>query len=168
MTRLAHDHIHNTDADSSVISVFQASVTLTNAQIKALPTTPVEVVAAPGPGQAIQFINGFHRLHLVTDYTNVHVSANLVLKNSGNTMSHSNPFRVGDTLYLDYGAPIDLHGTFTPKTVFDTLVFEQGAWVAFENEGLDIAASNVPNGDFTGGSSSNELSISVVYALVDV
>lgn len=53
-------------------------VVLTDAQVKALPTTGIQIVPAPGAGKALSFVAGLAVAHKVAGYTNVDQYANII------------------------------------------------------------------------------------------
>ena len=55
----------------------KADIALTNAQIIALPTTPITVVAAPGANKILIPWTAFLHLTWVADYTNIDASSQL-------------------------------------------------------------------------------------------
>jgi hypothetical protein len=59
------------EATGQPSGVLSASVTLTNAEIKALPTTPISIVAAPGAGKMIVPVFGYVLSDLTTAYSGI-------------------------------------------------------------------------------------------------
>ena len=70
---MAYD-IQNQIADNNGISagkILEKEVTLTSAQILAMNATPIELIAAPGPGKILEFVSAILFLdHGGTDYAN--------------------------------------------------------------------------------------------------
>jgi hypothetical protein len=62
---------------SNLSLVYSSSVTLNDAQIKALPTTPFEVVPALGAGIMIYPMHCLFALNSVADYTNIDTEADM-------------------------------------------------------------------------------------------
>ena len=79
---MAYD-IENQIADTegkTAGKVFEKEVRLTSTQIKAMNGTPIELVAAPGPGKIIEFVSAVLFLdHGGTDYAN---GGNIVVRSS--------------------------------------------------------------------------------------
>ena len=79
---MAYD-IENQIADNegkTAGKVFEKEVSLTSAQILAMNATPIELIAAPGPGKIIEFVSAVLFLdHGGTDYAN---GGNIVVRSS--------------------------------------------------------------------------------------
>jgi hypothetical protein len=148
--------------------VHQATVLLTDAQIKALPTTAVEIVAAPGanllivPPAALGSA-GFISLSLdwSSDYTNVNAAAKIrVILGGGHHVDYAEDsfFRWGqDVIYLletlGGGSVAGGYGPNNPSNIVNQPVY------------FDV--TNASDGNFTGGDASNTLRVSVSYLILD-
>lgn len=166
--------ILQTTADAGV--VLSRTVVLTNAQILALPTTPVTLVPAPGSGFMNVFIQASLRASIVGVYTNVDPDE-CYLAIDDNSVDLSN--------YL-----ANVTAT-TPTTTYFTDVFENTGSRSFylvpqtlnldpasdlwgniakvnqdgANKIMQIQASNNGAGVFTGGDAGNTLTVTVYYAV---
>lgn len=165
-----------------------ATVTLTDAQIKALPTTPVEIIPQPGSGKTIIPLNGVITFNITTGYTN------LGWDGIGGIIS----------LYLNIGSilaytPIDTAGVNSslagvnnnswwmnsgnnrvyentdPDVVWGIYVAGQGkVFDAQNNTALVLyldnytAAYETNLGNLTGGDSANTLKVTVYYTIIDL
>jgi hypothetical protein len=161
------------DWTGPVALVRQATVTLTDAQVKALPTTPVEIV----PGVAdkmVQFLFGLWRCDFQAGtYTDAYQSGHVNLC-----------FAVGGAKQsLSYNESID--GAFADNSGVHTIQFAPfhqlsggGAapWASWITEVASVAGQplllqNHPGGsavDLTGGDSANTLKVTVFYVVVDL
>lgn len=153
-----------------------AIVTLTDANIKALPTTDFQLVAAPGAGVRINLISAdFYINTTAAVYTNINAASWASLRI--NSLDVSN--------YLgDSGAPLgtrlaDILNsalitqlTLSPRTVVDYVngwgvlpAQTQGAG-SFLNQPLMLHVDNAAAGNFTGGNAANSLIINTLYTLI--
>jgi len=153
---------------TSVVS--RAAVTLTNAQIKALPSTQVELVPAPGVNFAIAVMSMGCRLNTVAGaYTNVDANGQLIgaygnwdndatasLKTSG-ILDHAG----WEAFWVVGGISLPNVAAYT-----SVLLAESGALSDVENAPIKLAASNA--GDYTAGNAANTLKVTVFYATFDV
>jgi hypothetical protein len=166
-------------------SLLVASVTLNNDQILALPTTPVEIVEAPGVGKALHYIGGFAVLdNRAGTYGNVGEVGDPGVGNASvlrivNGNWQSSIVAVWDWALTDgsdkvafslapYSDRFELTGQPDPQTTID-------GWSdylpAFENQPMSIRCGNgwvSPIGDLTGGDPANTLAVTVYYAVADV
>lgn len=141
------------------LAVLSRTVTLTDAQIKALPTTEVEVVPAPGPGLIVVPVVALLFLTSTADYTNQ------------DTPSFNIVWPAGDaTIYADGGLLdstnrfVALHGAS-----FDVAGSQYGfAFNSVVNTALSIDGNNGVAGNFTGGNAGNSLRVTVLYTVIDV
>lgn len=144
----------------------QATVTLTNAQIKTLPSLPMEVVAAPGANRMLLPVYGAVVLNAVAGaYADTDGGA-VLLKYVG---GHSNgstygtiPFNQADITVCGLGSESNIKnyggGDWTfwgPEDLQSVLV----------NKALAIACEN--GTDFTGGHADNSLTVTVAYMVLD-
>lgn len=149
-----------------IIVVHHQSITLTDAQIKALPTTPIELVDAPGAGVAVVALRFVQRTDAMAGaYSNVNAAA-LFNYSYGNT---GNPF-----LDLPAGGITANRLTDDAGIAFDMF---NGWWQTVGNSWDDVSdfvdqplrfdAFNDSDGNFTGGHASNSLTLWVVYVLLN-
>jgi hypothetical protein len=139
--------------------------TLTDAEIKALPSTPIAIAAAPGAGIARMPIYATLNLDWTANYTNIHGASQLIMRSLGD----SNPLLA----YLDETDQSGVTGLLAPGQ--DTLALMQPPGLALStfilaqygidpngilNTAINFTAVNSA-GDFTGGNAANTLRINL-------
>lgn len=157
-----------------------ASVTLTNAQIKALPTTGVQVVAAPGSGKWLRLIGVTYSTDTAAGaYTNVNPTyADIHIDLGGGT--YAGGYVATDPSVTPALATVANMLTYAQQTVVQGLPYAEGyggytgvGYVstpaplrsAVENKALNVAADNSGSGNFTGGHAANSLKVTIYYAV---
>lgn len=155
------------------------TTTLTNAQIKALPTTAIELIAAPGAGFMLVPISAVARLTWVADYTNIDAGCQLaVTQESGAatnpvflTILEENPdigvsglLALGDSSFAIFGPRM------WGAAAASNFVHASGGWNTFsvENLPLYLRATNGVSGAFTGGDAGNSLKVTVIYTVIAI
>lgn len=157
-----------------VQTILSSKTTLTDAQIKALPTTPVALVPAPDEGKMILFHRASLLFKRTADYTNIGNRSFLYINASdqlgggvSQKLSDYNRFEI--TNFLAYGADAiallpAAAGTPDGFLSYDTFYFiGTGLYLMFQNEGDEGAV-----GDLTGGDPANTLEVTVFYSIVDL
>lgn len=161
-------------AASSAVVVYQQTITLTDAQIKALPTTPVEVVAAPGENRVLIPVSAMAVSEFsANDYTNVDAEATMSL-GWGNTVA-STRAHIGNGTWFDaWGGPGQgrVFGFILAPTlaIRDTAIISETGRQDIIDEPLTLIVNNGEPGDgnFTGGNVANTLQVTVLYMVVDL
>lgn len=141
-------------------TVQQATVTLTDAQIKALPSTPVEVVGTPASGKAYVLVNVTLNGSFVAAYTNLTGHGwweDLGLYAQGTYGSGQVSDFTGLDGFLNY----------TSDRGLVTLGPYQWMKRPASAASFELVALN-DTGDFTGGHASNTLTVSVLYYVLDL
>jgi hypothetical protein len=169
-----------TVAANSVV-LLHSLTTLTDAQVKALPTTPVQLVATPGAGFWIKPLAVTYQTHVVGAYTNLNAT-------------YVDFHQTLDTYYVSYG-PVD-DSTTTPAltnvtallTTVADLVQEigqpnlaavgasattqgyvqqvsQAGTGQLGNKPLMMNIDNNGSGNLTGGNASNTLKVKIYYVI---
>ena len=140
---------------ASVQTVYSQTATLTDDQIKALPTTQVEIVAAPGAGKIIIPLFGGSAVLTGANYTNKSSDALLSVSMAGFVF-----YSYEIASLVDFG-----EDAFLPFIVATANLPETTALMA--NEPLMITVDNTL-GNFTGGDPANTLKVTVLYTVIDV
>lgn len=159
-------------AATDEVTILQRTVTLTDAQIKALPTTPVEVVPAPGEGKIAYPIAGFLSIDTTEGfYENAPVTFVVVSWGDATweALAHLEtnadvPFTQGGPVYLLMSQRAGISGSDLAATEISTSV-EQ---IVNAPLSLYVFTEDDPAEDFTGGDPANTLKVTVWYAVVDV
>lgn len=145
----------------------KATITLTDAQIKALPTTGVVLVPAPGAGFVLRPYLVVLVTNLAAAYTNVDASGVGFFVDDG----------AGDlTTYCPHatflGNTARRIATMGPYVVTDDSsgsgVVPRLSLAASEDSPLILFSSNAAAGDYTGGDAANTITATVLYAVIAV
>lgn len=153
-----------------VVPVFKATVILTDAQIKALPTTPVEIVAAQGVGKGIIPFYVIFASHIVADYNaTIAVDASLAIITDNlleadaqvvSTLLRPNAFVADDK--FSFMMPALNIG----EVVGAMSIIRQGP---ITNDPLTVSMYNGdPIVNLTGGNAANTLKVVTLYAIIDL
>jgi hypothetical protein len=148
------------DATLSIIErmVQLKQLQLTNAQIKALPTTPIKLIDAPGDGLQIVPWLGFAHFDSHGAYTNFDMSQLLAIayQNSSNSI-------------LSIGAPDLMLGSAADYDLQFAAASGPGDLsTVTDNGAVYLKYSNGSSGNLTGGNAANSLLIQVFYGIIDL
>lgn len=170
---------------SEAAQILKKTVTLTNDQIKALPTTAIELVAAPGVGYRIKIISATVRLNTTAGaYTNVNASyATLAVATpatfwlagaawiNDDTMTFaatSLSDRFGGTASYIADLPVPpmsgLSGGAS-SGVSEWALSEGTTAVNVDNQPAQLQMDNNGSGDLTAGHASNSLIVFLTYMI---
>lgn len=142
--------------------LFQARRILTNAEIKALPTTAIEIIPAPGSLKTILPITGYLRHNYTANYTNINASAKMSVRLAAATdLGMLNEAILGQTLsaLLANTADGDAQLNFNSMSSGTGLT---------ENAAYNLYINNNSAGDLTGGDALNSLQVDVIFAMLDI
>lgn len=150
--------------------VYSASVTLTHAQIKTLPTTGVEIVAAPGAGKRLMFLAAFGILDTTAGaYTIPADAALLIMSANGEYLGAMVKLAAASgqaasialtwPQFADADAAGAFHGNVSVTALRPEDLVDQSLVVKDDYNGVV---------DYTDGHASNTLKITTLYAVVDV
>src|SRR6266508_3161660 len=147
----------------------RAIVTLTDAQIKALPTTSVEIVAAPGAGKAIFPLAAWFRLNWFADYENI-ASSSLLTVQAG--IQFGALFALLDNVNSDVDVLLASGGPAGTNAWLPLASRASGSLsigiagfndAVIENLPLLFQCANGGEGPLTGGHANNTLKVTVYY-----
>jgi len=149
------------------VSLLQkAEIILTDAQIKALPTIPVEIVPPPGANKVIQLVGcTFSYNTSAGAYTLPGTPGNILVAINIPPGTASLGVGYNTTGTLDTTTP-QLRSSFWGATFIDIAqnAFPSQAEVVNKNLGVYSDAS----ADFTGGNAANTLKVTVYYTIVEL
>jgi hypothetical protein len=131
---------------------YEKTVTLTDDQIKALPTTPVEILAAPGTNRVFSFISATMLLNSSAVYTNV-ASAAVQFRLSAGGQNFASYLVADNSLDTDTG-------------IFQFNFQASAFGEVLSNSAVNLELVNPILGDLTGGNAANTLTVSVIYKIL--
>lgn len=176
----------NAGGGATEVTVYQLKTTLTDAQIKALPTTPVELVPAPGAGKTIMVQSVlFYRPTLVALYAGYveydQVCLAYATHPSGNSAINTGFSHVVTDMTITDLRDLLFQETYDSPVFYDSpaQLFVDGYVPAkrlassktdIENKGIvyKLISGDGEPVNWTGGHASNTLEITVFYSIVDL
>lgn len=146
---------------------------LTDAQIKALPTTSVELVPVPGAGKMLVPRMATLNFARTANYTNIQATAVLKIANGDGILGiapMNESFGMVSGFLAGGGNAIV---NIAPYSIVDVDSFENvNGTIAgppeFDNRSYVIKATNAAGGAFTGGNAANTLKVTVDWSVIDV
>jgi len=145
-------------SDDNLASVLiKEEITLTDAQIKALPTTGVELIAAPGANKIAWVIAAYLRFESHGAYSNFDMSVHLDV----GCPSPADPMAdvtIGDLLL---GSSVNKNSPMAMATGMGTVDAD------IVNKAVQLYATNGSSGNFTGGNAANKLKVFLRYIVLD-
>lgn len=160
------------------IFLHKADVVLTDAQIKALPTTAIDLIAAPGAGIIILPLDTVMVFkNSATAYTNISPDAFLSTQINGTRVSS---FMGNDTLLSSvnqFSTFFNSTGALLHRLIYppsdpfgaadgwEMMMFSIGS-DANANQPLQIKINNAALGNLTGGNAGNKILVSTTYRLI--
>lgn len=156
-----------------VSQIYLAEDTLTDAQTKASPTTPITIVPAV-VGAVLYPLFAHARATWVADYTNINAAAFLQIligSNSETLWALSNAVVSSVSALLAGGGPDGTHAFFSPR--FST---SGGAFSSMANfydsdvvnQPIRFQMDNGGSGNLTGGDPGNTLKVQVAYMVLPI
>lgn len=155
--------------DDPLVAVRSKTITLTDAQIKVLPTTPIQILPLPATGKRYHYISGTSKLALSAAYSSVEPDASLFISYGNGGMVSATPQTWADQLMESSGEYVnDLpQGTF-----IDTFVYPNAGYLGEANYAgallLKLRNFNAGAINLTGGHADNNLKVTVLYTIIDV
>jgi hypothetical protein len=148
---------------SDVVAIRRASVTLTNAQIKALPSTPIDLVSAVADAVLLP-ISAFLRLEWTASYTNINAGCYIsVLPNGSGSI-----LKILDETGAVGARVQDLLGADESRIAVLAADIGTGRDATWVNVPIQITCDNAGAGNFTGGNAANSLVVTVIYTVLSV
>ncbi len=146
---------------SAVVTVYQRKTILTDAQIKALPTTPIELVPAPGAGKTYIF----HRALIVSKFTGGAYTTEDTDPGPFIGMPGAGDIKLAlsenpDAMWLFTDNSEEGQADILPSAMRSNYVSE------YENKPLILYTQTAIN--LTGGNAANTLEVTVFYSIVDL
>lgn len=164
-----------TGGGGAEVTIYSRTVTLINAQVKALPTTAVEIVPAPSASQIIAPIAAWLYVDWTADYTNIGDEARIGLGYTGTLSSALSEFSGGQAsnLLADGASHVAFTGTRGKYPGFGGVTLGVGQFVdepGIVGAGIEIYAANAGSatGNFTGGDPGTSITVTVWHGLVDL
>lgn len=150
-----------------------ATKTIANADVLTLPTTPVQVLGAPGLNKTAIPVHATIRMTWVADYTNIDATATLTLTHGTSTLLtelQETTFNAVSGL-LAGGGPDGTNGWFgAAEAVTAAPSLTHGLSSAYDsdlaNKPISLSATNGLAGNFTGGNAGNALTVTLLYYVV--
>lgn len=154
-----------------------ATVTIPHADILTLPTTPVELIPAPGVGKRIVPI----QWDLFGDfsagaYTNIVPASFAYLVSRLGGIDYSSYLADDLTVYISefndfFTTAAKVHASLDVWNLTDpswgSLAYGEPAGATLQNAALDLFAANGSAGNLTGGNAANTLTVRVLYLVVE-
>lgn len=141
---------------------------LTNAEMLALPTTPINLVAAPGVGKKLVAISTIITLkNWVANYTNIAANAELAIGNQHSfptLMLQSQGSQVSNLLAAGESA-FNIALASMPSDQINTTSQSGYLDADFDNLPLQLRMTNGANGNLTGGNAAQSIVVEVYYML---
>lgn len=157
----------------SNIPVWRSQVVIANTAVKALPTTGVEVIPAPGSGKRIILITGIVDSESSGAYTNIDAAGYAQLKLSGGGLVSNRVANDATTIpacdqlttFLTAARSIC---ALVPLTQIPTSVTNSQGNAAVtqgsgDNESVKLHIVNGASGNLTGGNSANTITVTLFY-----
>lgn len=161
--------------DDAVV-VRRKSITLTDAQIKALPTTPIQIIAAPGAGLVLVPFYAWWYVNGSDNYASINALARVGVGYAGTLSCVLTQFREAGGEVSNLLANGASHHAFLPP---DIKQYDSGGGVlrssgigqfqdepGVTNTALEVFAVNPTDGNFTGGNAANSIKVTVLYAVI--